>query len=80
MSSINSNSFDIDVIEPVHIFEFIRFIDQYPSTKLTIDLIEGNIVKYFYNHDIKYNQMMKEISIRYQLKMMFLHICSQRIL
>ena len=72
IQSIYALSFDIDKINPVDIYDFLKFVDQYPTSSLSIDLLEGDIVKYFNEKKINYNDTMKEICDRYGLKLMYM--------
>lgn len=74
IQTIYGRPFDINEIKIPDIFNFIRFIDQYPSTQLSIDLFERFIVRYFNDNNIEYNDMMKDIALKYKLRILYLHI------
>lgn len=48
---------DIDHILPEDIFKFVRFIDQYPSTTLTVPLIENHLIRYIATNGILMNNI-----------------------
>jgi len=80
IQSMYTLSFDIDKIVPVDIFNFIKFVDQYPTSSLSIELLEGDIVKYFNEKKIDYNDTMKEICNRYGLKLMYMDMHNKKLL
>ncbi len=72
--------FDINVIEPQHFMNFIKFIDQYPTTYLSIDILENQIIRYMEKNEIKYNDYLDRICDRYKLVHMFLDIHNKKII
>lgn len=54
--------------------EFITFIDKYPSTHLSIDSLEKQIIEYLKKHEIKTNTLLVMLSKRYKLKKLFLYL------
>ncbi len=54
--------------------EFVKFIDQYPTNILSIDILESQIIDYYDNNKIEYDEFMRKICIKYQLKNMYIHI------
>ena len=66
--------FLIDKIKPEHMIPFIKFIDQYPSEELSINKLEYLLVNYFKNNNLIYDSWMKDLSIRYQLR--YMYICT----
>jgi len=77
IQSICDEMFDINHIEKCDIYQFIRLIDQYPTTTLSIDQIEKQIIRFFLKNDIKFDNLMKDICERYRLKSMYLYIHNQ---
>ena len=49
-------------------------MQRYPLTTLSIDKLEIDIIDYFENNSIDYNQCMESICIKYRLKYMYIHI------
>ena len=70
---------DIDDILPDDFVNFIMFIDQYPTKTLQIDLIESEIILYLDKNNIMINDFLINISIKYQLKNLYLY-CHQKTL
>ncbi len=66
--------FDINNIKPNDIEQFVKFIDQYPLDCLSVDLIEFQLIEYFNENSIEYNQYMKDICVKYQLRKMYISI------
>ncbi len=60
------------VIESLYFIQFLKFIDLYPTEYISIDLMEKKIIKYSNENDIIYDDYFKQITIRYQLKIMYL--------
>lgn len=77
-ASLN-NTFVIDQIQPQHIDKFIKFIDQYPSIKLSVDQLEIELINYFAANAIKYSQYMIDIIEKYQLKYMYIDLHNKKI-
>ena len=80
IQSMYELSFNISKIDPMDIFDFIKFVDQYPTSSLSIDSLEGDIVKYFNERNIDYNDTMKEICNRYGLKLMYMDMHNKKLL
>jgi len=74
IKSCYGNTLDINKINPSDIIQFIRFIDQYPTTILSIDRLEFEIIEYYKTNKIKYDDYMKDICKRYKLECMCLDI------
>jgi ankyrin repeat protein len=69
---------DLNIIEPVDFINFLRFIDQYPTIYLSISLIENLIIRYMDQNNIRYNDYLKDMSIRYKLENMYLDIHNKK--
>ncbi len=65
--------FNIQIIEPEYFIEFLKFIDQYPTIYVSINLMEDDIIKYMKKYDIPYDDYMNELCHRYGLKIMYLN-------
>ncbi len=72
--------FNINRINPQDIIEFLKFIDQYPTNVLSIELLEHQIIDYFVKHNIKSNDTLKELCLRYRLKLLCLYIHNNKIM
>lgn len=64
----------IHEIQVNDINQFVQFIDQYPSDVLSIDLIEGQLINYFNENRIRYDQSIHDICMKYKLKRMCVEI------
>lgn len=73
INSCYTNRFDINRIEPSDIKQFIKFIDQYPTRRLSLEILECDIIKYFDEHHVTYDEFMTSLILRYRLKFMYLH-------
>ncbi len=76
-----SQNVDLSQIPSDHIFSFIRFIDQYPSSILCIDLIELNLIEYFDTNSMWYliDQSIQDIFKKYGLKYVHQHLQCKKI-
>ncbi len=71
--SCYTNHFNINNILPCDFISFIKFIDRFPTKILSIDKLEQQIIDYMDDHSMDYHEI-KEFTIRYELKFMYLHI------
>ncbi len=69
-----TNKFNIHLIKPCDILQFLKFIDQYPTIDLSIELLERDIIEYFDTYRIDYDDYTKVLCRKYQLKIMYLQI------
>jgi len=69
---------DLNIIKPADFINFLRFIDQYPTIYLSISLIENLIIRYMDQNNIRYNDYLKDMSIRYKLKNMYLDMHNKK--
>ncbi len=69
-----THNFNINEINSCDLISFLKFIDQYPSDYLSIDIIENQLVNYLKIHSIKPNDYIIKISLRYKLKVMYIFI------
>lgn len=79
--SCYSGKIDFDTIDQGYFVEFLKFIDQYPTIWLSIDKLEKQIIEYVINRGINDQReldYLKEISKKYQLKTIYLHINNQK--
>lgn len=65
---------NIDRIKSHDFIPFIRFIDRYPTVDTSIDRLEFKILKYINDNMLDYNQFLKDISVRYRFRYMYLDI------
>ena len=66
-----TGTFDINTIDQIDIINFIKFIDQYPTTIVSVKELETPIMDYFDTNDISYD-LIKDIIVRYRFKYMYL--------
>ena len=71
--------FDINVILPNDLITFLMFIDQYPTTILSIDQIETDLIMFIDLNKLEINDYMMEMCKKYKLKSMYMYF-HQRIL
>jgi hypothetical protein len=65
--------FDIDDINLSDFHQFLNLIDQYPTKILSITLLELSLIKYMDKNTITFDDYIKNICDRYQLKYMYLY-------
>lgn len=74
IESCYTHFLNLDEIKPIDFVPFLRFIDQYPTYYLAINLIETQLVRYIETNSIILCDYIKSICIKYQLKYMYLLI------
>jgi len=79
INAIYDKSFDIHKIKPTDFYNFISFIDRYPTTITSIDFLEDQIIDYIETHGIEFNEQMINIIMRYRLKNMYLYLHNKKI-
>jgi len=72
IQSTYTNNFDVDCIIPSDFIQFIRFIDKYPTTILSIEKLEHTLVDHIEKYDLDCDEYeyLESICIRYRLKYM----------
>lgn len=70
----HTSLFDLKLVSPNDISEFIKFIHQYPTTVLSIDKLAKDIISYFDSNKINYNEELKKIFVLYKLKYIYVHM------
>ena len=70
----HTGNLDLGLIETGDISEFIKFIHQYPTTILSIDKLEMEIIEYYKKRQINYGQEIINILIMYKLKYIYVDI------
>ncbi len=74
IESCYTKIFDINDINPENLNEFLNFIDQYPSDVISINNLENDLINYMKVHKIIPDFFIKNMSMKYQLKYMYVHI------
>lgn len=71
-----TGEFRLANIKPSDLSVFIKFIDQYPTTIVSVDRLEEQIIQFFDNNKLNYCDFddLKNIFIRYRLKYLYLHV------
>jgi hypothetical protein len=72
--SCHTGCFNLNTVDQSDIIGTLQFIDRYPTTYLSIDRLENDIVVYYDKLNIPYDLYIKDISERYQLKDLYLDI------
>ena len=80
ISSSCTNTFDLDIINVDDIDHFIQFVDRYPTTVISINTMEDQIINYFDSNKITFSQNMRDIFIRYRLKRTYISMHNQLLL
>ncbi len=73
-----NESFDINDIKPIDLISFLKFIDQYPSNSISIDILEQPLIQYIEKHNIV-DEFLKNICLKYQFKKMYVYFHNQNI-
>jgi hypothetical protein len=79
INSCYTGVIELNQIKPIELIPFLKFIDQYPTTTLSIDLLENKIIDYIDKNNIEYNDTLKEFCFRYKLKYMYLQIHNKKV-
>jgi hypothetical protein len=66
--------FELKNIHKDDFINFMRFIDQYPSTNVSINSMEEQIIGYLEEYDANYEVYFKSICQRYDLKNLYVHM------
>ncbi len=72
IESCYSHNFNVNEVDPEDFILFLKFIDQYPTNYLAINLIETQLVNYMNTKSITLCEYIKNICVKYQLKYMYL--------
>lgn len=72
ISAQYTGSINLKTIPIEHFIDFLKFIDMYPTSCCSIDQSEEQIIKYINENDIKYDDYLKELCDKYQLKSLYL--------
>ncbi len=74
INSCYCGKIDINQIEEDNFINFLKFIDQYPTIYLSVDKFEKEIIEYIDHHKVNYDDFLKQLCNRYQLKIMYLDL------
>lgn len=77
--SCHTGSNNLNRVAQGDIIQFIKFIDQYPTQTLSIDILEPNIVEYFELENIKCGSELDDICDRYKLKLLYLYLHNEKV-
>ena len=69
---------DIDPADPKDMLQFLRFVEQYPSTVLTIESLELQLIRYIESNNIELNDDYLELFTRCKLKRMYYYLHESR--
>lgn len=70
---VNRTKINLNLIEPSDIFDFLKFLEQYPADCLSIGMIDRQLIDYFNYHDIDPKEI-NSMCQRCELKLMYLYI------
>lgn len=82
ITSCYNGFFNLETIKEEDFMEFITFLDKYPTKHLSIDKLDGQIVKYLQKHNIKnacIDDNLVSICKRYKLKDLYLYFHNQKL-
>lgn len=74
LNTLMTGHIDLNEIDPCDIFDFLKFIEQYPATSLSIESIEKQLIDYFNLNDICLDDEIKMMFERCGLKLMYLYM------
>ena len=73
LTTCYTNHIDLNMIDTSDFVDFLKFIDQYPSTKVDIKLLEKQIVSYVFNNSLS-DPYLHVISKKYQLRLLCFYL------
>ena len=79
INAICDKNFNLNDIKATDFYNFISFIDRYPTTVTSINDLEDQIIDYIETNKIEINEYMMNIVMRYKLKNMYLHVHNKKI-
>jgi hypothetical protein len=82
IASCYTGSLDLCTIDPMDMIDFLKFIDQYPTSDLQIDLMEGQLVEYIDKHfDLIQGARgyLMDICSKYRLKYLYLSMHNKKV-
>jgi hypothetical protein len=79
INSCHVGKIRLGLVKRDEFINFIKFIDQYPTRFVSIDLIEDQIIEYIDNNKIVYCHYLENICNKYKLKRMYLDIHNNKI-
>jgi hypothetical protein len=77
--SCYTSRFNINNVKLCDITQFLNFVDMYPTINVSIEKLEMNIIAYFDKNDLEYDEYIKSICKRYQLKTLYLHMHNKKL-
>lgn len=72
--SCYTKQINLDKINKDDFIFFLKFIEQYPTTFMTINSLEKQMLEYIKKHEIKCDNYFMILSLKYQLKAMYIYI------
>jgi len=72
--AIMNHWIDLNQIDPVDIFDFLKFLEQYPADNLSPELIEMQLIDYFNLHDIVLSAELIQMFHRCCMRLMYLYV------
>jgi len=77
-----TGSFDLKTIDPRDFIQFLKFIHQYPTTVISIEQLEYQIIDYFESNKLNYNdyQYLKDMVKQYKLYDIYLDARNKQII
>lgn len=73
IQSTYTDKFNTKCIDPSDFKQFVKFIDKYPTTLLSINNMESIWIDHINNYNVDYDYF-ESICIRYHLKRMYIHL------
>ncbi len=78
INAMYDKNIDINNIYPLDFYDFVNFIDRYPTTITSIDLLEDQMIYYIEINSIPINDSLTQIISRYGLKNMYLYVHNKK--
>src|SRR5690606_32156590 len=76
LNAIITDCIDLNQINPIHIFDFLKFVEQYPVTTqcLSMEYMENQLIQYIDRHGIELNEENKRMFERCNLKLFNMYV------
>ena len=78
IGSCYSGSFGKRKIESKDTLNFVKLIDRYPTTILTVDKFEYEIIEYLKKNSIRSDNYIKGLCERYKMKYLYIHLHNEK--
>jgi hypothetical protein len=78
INTCHGNRLDMNHILPEDFIDFLNFIDKYPTDRLSVNLLENQIIYYIDKYNVPNISDIDSLVSRYQLKQLYLSIYQKK--